>query len=138
MGLDNGWLVKSTKRKLTRADLPEGIRYPFSSDYNYDPEICYSRKWWGLRSELLAVIDWVYDEEFPDYYYIIEKPSEIFHVIEVVASWLDKERWETEGNSIWDYEEARSNLIDWIINLSIISGYMEENPDVYLVFYDSY
>ena len=138
MGLDNGWLVKSTKRKLTRADLPEGIRYPFSSDYGEAPEICYGRKWWGLRSELLATIDWIYDEEFPDYYYGIEKPSEIFHVIEVVASWLDKERWENEGNSIWDYEEARSNLIDWIINLSIISSYMEENPDIYLVFYDSY
>lgn len=138
MGLDNGWLVKSTKRKLTRADLPEGIRYPFSSDYNYDPEICYGRKWWGLRSELLATIDWIYDEEFPDYYYGIEKPSEVFHVIEVVASWLDKERWENEGNSIWDYEEARPNLINWIINLSIIGSYMEENLDVYLVFYDSY
>ena len=138
MGLDNGWLVKSTKRKLTRADLPEGIRYPFNSDYNYDPEICYGRKWWGLRSELLNVIDWIYDEEFPDYYYGIEKPSEVFHVIEVVTSWLDKERWENEGNSIWDYEEARPNLINWIINLSIIGSYMEENPDVYLVFYDSY
>ena len=59
-------------------------------------------------------------------------------MIEIIASWMDEERWENEGDSIWTYEEAKHNLVNWIINLAIAYGFMLENPDVYLVYYDSY
>ena len=59
-------------------------------------------------------------------------------MIEIIVSWFDEDRWENEGGSIWTYDEARYNLRNWIINLSIIYGYMLENPDIYLVYYDSY
>ena len=136
MGLDNGFYVRSNKREITREMLPPALRYPFEKDYNGDVEICYGRKWWGLRSQLLKEINWSEIEK--DYYFFIDTPSEITHVIEVVASWLNEERWEDEGNSIWSYEEAQPNLINWIINLALIMAWMENNPDAYLVFYDSY
>ena len=136
MGLDNGWLVKSTKRKLTRADLPSTIRYPFENDYYDDNEIeiAYGRKYWGLRTDLLNNINW---DEATEYRYRIDNPEHILDVIEIIASWMGP-RWDEEGNSIWTYEEARYNLINWIVNLSSIYAYMQNNPDVYLEFYDSY
>ena len=136
MGLDNGWIIKSDKRELTRADLPANIRYPFGKDYSNKIEIAYARKWWGVRTDLLNNIEW--DDTIDEYYFIIENPEKILNIIELIASWLNKEKWDTEAMSIWTYDEAQPNLIDWIINFSIIYIFMKENPDVYLKFYDSY
>ena len=59
-------------------------------------------------------------------------------LIALIAKWLDKERWEDEGDSIWEYDEIKDMLVQNIVNLSIIQSYMTINPDVYLEFYDSY
>ena len=134
MGLDNGFYVKSNKRKLTRADLPQGIVYPFEKDYNNEIEIVYWRKNWGLR---WAVMDH-FESSVDQYKFNIETPTQVLEFIEIIASFLDKERWENEGDSIWSYEEIRPVLIQNIINLALIYAFMRENPDVYLVFYDSY
>lgn len=137
MGLDNGWYVKSSKRKLTRADLPIGIRYPFSKDYDEESiEIAYARKWWGLRTDLINHIVW--DEIKDDYLYVIEDPNKLFDIINVITSWMDKEKWESEGNSIWEYEDVKYTLLNWIINFAFLQEYMRQNPDIYLEFYDSY
>ena len=58
--------------------------------------------------------------------------------IELIAGWLNEERWEDEGSSIWSYKDIREVLIQNIINLSIIYTFMLDNPDIYLIFYDSY
>ena len=138
LGLDNGFYVKSNKRKLTRADLPNGIVYPFESDYNDNIEIIYHRKDWGWRNEIMRTFGW-WDKSENQYKFELEKPSDVLLLIELTAQWLDEERWENEGNSIWDYQEsARKHLITDISNLAIIYGWMLNNPDVYLEFYDSY
>ena len=136
IGLDNGIYIKSHKRELTREDLPTIIKYPFEQDYGNGIEVCYSRKWWGVRTQLISEIKW--DAIDDDYYFFIERPEEVIHMIEIIISWFDEDRWESEGDSIWTYDEAKYNLRNWIINLSIIYGYMLENPDIYLVYYDSY
>lgn len=136
MGLDSGFVLKSDKRKLTREDLPNSIRFPFSKDYGEGIDITYGRKWWGVRGELLSNIDW--DNIKDNYYFYIENPNKLISVIEILASWLNKDRWENEGGSIWTYDEARSNIINWIINLAILSEWLKQNPDCYLYFYDSY
>lgn len=136
MGLDSGIVVKSNIRQITRSDLPTTLRYPFEKDYSDGVEICYARKYWGMRSQILREINW--SDIDGDYYFYIINPKEIIHLIEVVASWLDEKRWDAEGSSIWEYDEARPNLIDWIVNLAIIYKYMITNTDVYLIYYDSY
>lgn len=136
IGLDNGIYIKSRKRELTRDDLPKVFKYAFETDYGESIEICYSRKWWGVRNQLLDEIDW--DEIEDNYYFYLERPEEVIHMIEIIASWMDEERWENEGDSIWTYEEAKHTLVNWIINLAIAYGFMLENPDIYLVYYDSY
>ena len=134
MGLDNGIYVKSNKRQLIRADLPEGINYPFEKDYNNEIEIVYWRKNWGLRN---AVMDH-FESSVDQYRFNIETPSQVIELIEIIASFLDEEKWEEIGNSIWSYNEIRPVLIQNIINLAFIASYMEQNPDIYLIFYDSY
>ena len=72
------------------------------------------------------------------YKFEIDTPESVLTLIELTAKWLDKDRWEDEGSSIWEYDIARPHLIQDISNLAIIYGWMLNNPDVYLEFYDSY
>ena len=138
LGLDNGWYVESNKRKLTREDLPAGIIYPFEKDYNDNIEIIYHRKDWGWRNDIMRTFGW-WNSSVDQYKFELERPADVLTLIELTAGWLDKERWENEGSSIWDYEEsARKHLITDISNLAVIYGWMLNNPDVYLEFYDSY
>ena len=135
MGLDNGVIVRSTHRKLTRAILPEGLIYPFDKDYDDGIEILYWRKNWGLRN---AVVHTFPTEDDSDYYYLIETPQQVFELIHIIVSFMNKETWEEDGDSIWDYEEILPILEQNVINLAIIAGFMQNNSDVYLIFYDSY
>ena len=135
MGLDNGFYVISCRRKLSREDLPSKIKYPFEKDYNEWPEIIYWRKCWGLRNRVLDVATPVKEHES---YYTIDTPDQVFEVIKILIDFLDRETWEDEGDSIWDYDEMRPILQQNIFNLVKISEFMEHNPDIYLMFYDSY
>ena len=137
MGLDNGIYVKSNKRQITREILPAGIDYPFENDYNNEVEIVYWRKNWGLRNAVMNYFGWRLASE-EQYKFEIEKPEQVLNFIEIIASFLDENRWENEGDSIWDYNEIRHVLIQNIINLAMIYTFMLDNPDVYLEFYDSY
>ena len=137
MGLDNGIYVKSNKRQITREILPAGINYPFENDYNDEVEIVYWRKNWGLRNAVMNHFGWRLASE-EQYKFEIEKPEQVLNFIEIIASFLDEDHWENEGDSIWDYNEIRHVLIQNIINLAMIYTFMLDNPDVYLEFYDSY
>lgn len=130
MGLDNGIEVKSHHREITREVLPAEIKYPF--DFN-ETEILYWRKNWGLRNVVVNT--------FPkenDWQYIINTPTQVFELIRIIVSFMNKETWEEEGDSIWEYDEILPILRRDIINLAIIAAFMENNPDIYLEFYDSY
>ena len=138
IGLDNGFIVKSNKRQITRDLLPSGIIYPFDKDYDESPEIIYHRKDWGWRNDIMRTFGW-WNSSVDQYKFELESPADVLTLIELTAGWLDKERWEDEGNSIWDYENsAHKHLITDISNLAILYGWMLNNPDVYLEFYDSY
>lgn len=138
MGLDNGIYVRSNHRKITRAMLPEELVYPWDEKYD-DPEegveILYWRKNWGLRNVVVRTFPC---EDASRYSYIIETPAQVFELIRIIISFMDKEKWEEDGNSIWDYEDILPILQQNIINLAIIASFMRNNPDVYWVFYDSY
>ena len=135
MGLDNGFIVKSNKRKIERENLPNGINYPFENDYGIEPEIVYWRKNWGLRN---AVLDYISDRDSESGYYQIDTPEQIFGIVNILFTFMDEYIWEDSGNSIWSYEEIKPILQQNIINLILMIPFMKENPDVYLIFYDSY
>ncbi len=133
MGLDNGIYVVSNKREITKDMLPNIISYPWSSDYK-PVEIAYFRKYWGMRNEILRE----FQETDKEGYTLIETPDQVKKLIGILGSWLNKEKWDTEGDSIWEYEDAAGNIIQVIINLAAVYAFMVNNPDVYLKFYDSY
>ena len=137
MGLDNGIYLKSNRRNVTR-DMVPGAKFPFEKDYQEGAvELCYARKCWGLRGDLIDFVDW--DEVSDnDCYFRIYNPSKIVRMIEIVASWMDADKWEDEGQSIWTYDEYKGNLTNWIISLACAMNAMTLNPDFYLEFYDSY
>lgn len=134
MGLDNGVIVRSTHRKLTRAMLPEELVYPWDEKFDQDGiEILYWRKNWGLRN---IVVDTFPNDD--DYLFLIETPQQVFELIKIIVSFMNKEKWEEDGDSIWDYDEILPILQQNIINLALAAAFMKNNPDIYLVFYDSY
>lgn len=131
MGLDNGIYVRSNKRKITRDMLPNIISYPFQiAD---DLEIAYFRKYWGMRNEIVGSFD---HDTYNTIY--LETPQQVKKLIGIIASWLNEQKWNEEAASIWEYDDAVDNLLRSIINLSAMYTFMEQNPDVYLEFYDSY
>ena len=97
---------------MTRADLPVGIRYPFSKELDDDDgvEIAYLRKCWGLRTDLINHVAW--DEYKDDYLYIIDNFDKIFDVMDIIASWMDEEKWEADGGSIWEYKDVKYTLLN--------------------------
>ena len=135
MGLDSGIIVKSTHRKITREILPPEIKYPFSNDFNEEVEILYWRKNWGLRN---VIVNYLPRYGNSDWEYIIESPHQIFDLIKIIVSFMDKDFWDKEGDSIWEYDEILPRLQQDIINLAIMAAFMKNNPDVYLIYYDSY
>jgi len=137
MGLDNGIIVRSNRREITREMLPDEIAYPFGSDYGSGVEILYWRKNWGLRDKVLDALV-VGSENEEKGYYLIDTSTKVFELIKIIVSFMNKETWEEDGDSIWDYDEILPILQRDIINLAIIASFMKNNPDVYLIFYDSY
>lgn len=134
MGLDNGFRVKSNMRKIERKDLPEDISYPFDKDYGDAPEIVYWRKCWGLRDMVLSIVE----KEEEKYIYEIDTTSQIIDIMRGIIEFMNEETWEEMGCSIWTYQEIREHLAYDLVNFSLMIGYMKQNPDVYLEFYDSY
>ena len=131
MGLDNGVIIKSNKRELTRDMLPSLIKYPFNDN---DTEIVYWRKNWSMRDKVVNTFP---PEDKSEYNYIIDTPKQVFKLIKIIVSFMNKETWNNSA-SIWGYEEMLPILQRDVINLAIIAAYMQNNPDVYLEFYDSY
>lgn len=136
MGLDNGIYIRSKHREITRNLFPKEMIFPFKEDYDEGVEIVYWRKNWGLRNEVIHYLSPAGENNSG--YYTIDTPSQIFDIISIIVSFMNKEKWEEDGDSIWDYDEILPILRQNIINLAIAAAFMQNNFDVYLLFYDSY
>lgn len=140
MGLDNGVVVRSSKRPVTRDILPNELVYPFDREYIAgEVEIVYWRKNWNLRNTVLDS-DAVLPTEASAYEFSIDTPAQVFELIKIIVSFMNKETWEDDerGSTIWDYDEILPILQQNVMNLAIIASFMINNPDIYLIFYDSY
>jgi hypothetical protein len=130
MGLENGIIIRGVKRK----DLPFLMRYPFDQDYNdNEVEICYWRKYWGLRN-------WFLKEAFPNefhnksYYKLdVEKVRILKRII--IYYLQHPEDWD---NRYWEYKHAKHILYNQRWNLFLLIFWMLKHPDAEVIFYDSY
>ena len=130
MGLDNGIVLR-------RKDNQE-FELPLSccNKYENSIELCYWRKCYGIRNRIIDKLH--LPKDGGEYIMDIE---DIYAIIRILKHFVDKDIWENEGESIWDYVEDAMNLIDDIIVLSKLIDWIKGNPnkdDYVLYFYDSY
>lgn len=140
MGLDNGVVVRSSKRPVIRDILPKELIYPFEKEYIAgEVEIIYWRKNWNLRNAILNS-NAVNLMSINECEFSIDTSAQVFELIKIIVSFMNKDTWEDDenGSTIWDYDEILPILQRDIINLAIIASFMQNNPDIYLIFYDSY
>ena len=133
MGLDNGICIKN----IPKEDIPSFVKS--YTDFDNDIEICYWRKCWNIRNDIMNRFHG-YDNE----YTYLER-EDIPAIIKILESWLSESKWTEayeDNDTIWEYDEYRKNdLIQQIINLKWLYEYLKDYPpaekeDFY--FYDSY
>lgn len=132
MGLDNGIVLR-------RKDNQE-FELPLSccNKYENSIELCYWRKCYGIRNAIINKLH--LSKEGGNYVVDIE---DVPAIIRILKHFVDKDIWENEGESIWDYveDDMKDTLIDDIIVLSKLIDWIKGNPnkdDYVLYFYDSY
>lgn len=128
MGLDNGFICKNIKRD----EIPSYVRLPWDCR-DEDIEIAYFRKCWGIRGEIIRLLH-VKDDE----YKIPVEKEDIIPIVKILMKYLDREYYDENADSIWEYDEYKENIQHSIINLMWLRVYMETHPDVTCYFYDSY
>ena len=129
MGLDNGFICKNIKRD----EIPSWVELPWDLK-DKDIEIAYFRKCWGIRNEILAKLHCIKDNDSRT----PVESEDILPIVKILMQYLDKEYYDDNADSIWEYEEAYGNIQRSIINLIWLKTYMEEHKDVTAYFYDSY
>ena len=128
MGLDNGFICKNIKRD----EIPSYVRLPWDCR-DEDIGIAYFRKCWGIRGEIIRLLH-VKD----DAYKIPVEKEDIIPIVKILMKYLDREYYDENADSIWEYDEYKENIQHSIINLMWLRVYMETHPDVTCYFYDSY
>ena len=128
MGLDNGFICKNIKRD----EIPSYVRLPWDCR-DEDIEIAYFRKCWGIRGEIIRLLH-VKDDE----YKIPVEKEDIIPIVKILMKYLDREYYDENADSIWEYDEYKENIQHSIINLMWMRVYMETHTDVTCYFYDSY
>ena len=128
MGLDNGFICKNIKRD----EIPSYVRLPWDCR-DEDIEIAYFRKCWGIRGEIIRLLH-VKDDE----YKIPVEKEDIIPIVKILMKYLDREYYDENADSIWEYDNYKENIQHSIINLMWLRVYMETHPDVTCYFYDSY
>lgn len=129
IGLDNGvFLNKPT------SVIPFYVKVDSWASSEDSVEICYWRKCWGIRDEILSL----FPEADSNDSCLKLTPEHIRAIRKIIRSFMNKEKWEEESNSIWTYDEIRPRLIKHWVALWWLERYLRKNPDAEAYFYDSW
>lgn len=135
MGLDNGLCVRRTP-EVNKIEELKVFNEPWDKELKYDPQICYYRKCWNVRNDILYIIGkrWSDEYEFP------LTADNIDQIIELLQSY-NADNWDDGGGSIWEWDDGElsySNKIKQdIANLQSLRKLMDQY-DLEVYFYDSY
>lgn len=139
MGLDNG-LILHSRNMIKAAERPPKVTSLGADEINGDPvwdyEICYWRKCWNIRNKVAYALDLPRDY-VQKYDLSIDDVKQIWHIINKLNS---PNIWESEGGSMWDYNEMHDHLDSDLLALEWLIHFMRTHKeDEYMVeFYDSY
>lgn len=126
MGLDNGVIVKA------KIEIPHNNAWWCISNED-KTEVAYWRKFWGFRNEIVETFG--QESECAD---IPINDENIDKLITILEKYLDRDYFDDNANSIWEYHEYLIYNIRMLENLKVLSKYLKENPDTKCYFYDSY
>ena len=138
MGLENGiQLVSKTKIDFDDWEhVPDYIDVEFdeydTNRYNdgYYYNVCYWRKYQGIRESILDIIDEDGDGRFEiESKYLYKIQDVLYNVLRNPDEWR---------SSIWSINEAARNIAQCIINLSWLADYINIHQGSKAIFYDSY
>ena len=127
MGLDNGVVLKTN----LEVDHPHKS-WDWRTDHQ-EHDLCYWRKFWGFRNAV--VTEFCQESECADIQLDAEKVGKLRCILE---EFLDREFYEDNGESIWDYEDYLLHNIHCCENLAWLQNFLEEHPNEECYFYDSY
>jgi hypothetical protein len=136
MGLDNGIEVRRT-HETNKIEELKVFNKDYDKELKYDFEICYWRKCWGLRNDILFLIRkrWSPEEE---YEFALTK-NDVDNIIKLLESY-NEDTWEdsiwewTSEEDGWSYSEHIKQDIE---SLKLLRQLMDRY-ELEVYFYDSY
>ena len=138
MGLDNGIEVRRTPETNKIAEL-KVFNKDWDKELRYDFEICYWRKCWNIRNDILYILDTPLESNC--YEWRVNKDN-VDEIIKLLSSY-NEDNWEDSGSSIWEWtseeegwpysEYVKQNIEDLKLLRQIMNEYELE-----VYFYDSY
>ena len=134
MGLDNGIdIVRNDYSNKIKA--LKRFTTPYDKDEVYPFEVCYWRKCWNVRGDILDIIG---VENECQYMFALDV-YDIKEIIKVLKSY-NKKTWTYGGweGSIWEWSEHKRINHKHIKNLKYLVKIMKKYPDLEVYFYDSY
>ena len=134
MGLDNGInIVRNDYSNKIKALERFTVSYDRHKEYPF--EVCYWRKCWNVRADILNIVDQGDAEQYRFYLDI----SAIKDIIKVFKSY-NRKNWQFGGfrGSIWEWFEYKKLNRRHIRNLKRLARIMKKYPDLEVYFYDSY
>lgn len=140
MGLENGILIiaKSIKGEDFLQQFNEA--YPDFSDRCWagQYELAYWRKCWNVKNKFYSTFEQLNEEEGGGNL----KIKDLFRVKAIMKYFLDESHWDSNGSSIWTWEEQIRNIAQIIF---LVSNLLEDieyegitDSDIEIEFYDSF
>lgn len=131
MGLENSIKVQRNEYTNSITELQQ-FNLDWDDEHAYNFEVCYWRKCWGLRHDILHIIGKQSNQWSDEYKFNLTK-DDITNIIELLKSYNYK-TWE---NSIWSWDEYKKHIKRNIKNLNKLKKLMKKY-DLEVYFYDSY
>lgn len=130
MGLDNGITIKFTKPLKSIPLFLKNISEYDKDDSIGEYEICYWRKCWNIRREIIAALN--------DHNNINFKALDEIYTI--LTNFQSRKYWNENHDSIWEYDEIKHTLRTQRKRLKQLKNFLKRNPDLEckIYFYDSY
>ena len=131
MGLDSGICVKRNEKAMNVYSKLKRFEKDWEKKYGYDFEVIYFRKCWNVRALIFSCLGGGEDNGCTPI-----KHEDIPKIIMALKS-LNADNWDEDGGSIWEWEEQKPHIKQYIKNLKYLYRLMDKyDLDVY--FYDSY
>ena len=130
MGLDNG--ITIYKKNLNSSIILNESFIPL------DYEVCYWRKCWGIRNDIISYLHNTHEiqEDLYEYELTLEDLQAIY---DILLSWYNKKKWNESGRSIWDWKTIKEQLRYDCNRLAYLIAKKEVyGDDLPVYFYDSY